>query len=241
MNQDAFVGLVRGASGAGLALALAAGQAPACQGPLAGGDSATIVRLTVAQVTNDRLAVGLPVPTSLGPQHLSIECIDSVGAVRIYRVTPWILEHWHPYLVATSAIGVHPLGGFPAPDPRSVVAQASLAARSKLDAERIARVLARLLDPNGSGDVAFARDSLASNELRVAWRRAARRGFPPDTTVSTITGGTQVRMTVLSHLSRQYPAAWQVVTFVFEFAPSGQLVGWAIRAGESSFAVEAPG
>jgi len=200
-----------------------------------------MVELTMAQVTNDRMAAGLPVPASVEPEMFAIECVDSVGAVRIYRVTPWFFEHWHPYLVAVSAVGVHALGGFPAPDLYPVARGASLVATSRLDAAKTARVLARLLDPNGGGDIEFTEDSLASYELRVAWRRAARSGFPHDTLVQTARGGIQVRVTGLSHLAWQFPAGWQVVTFSFEFAPSGRLIAWAVRVGEFSYAVQTPG
>jgi hypothetical protein len=233
--------LARVACGASLLLVTAMRSTGACQSVAPPVDSAAIVELTMRQLALDRAALGLPLPSGLGGDQLLIERLDSVGRVQIYRVTPWVLQHWHPYLVAACATGVHPLGGFPAPAPLSVASQAGVLAKSDPEVVRLARTFAKLLDPNGSGDIAFVQDSLSSDELRMAWSRAARRGFPDDTIVRTLTGGAQVRLTVLSHLARQYPPAWQPVTFVFEFGASGELEAWAMRTAEPSFALDRPG
>lgn len=240
MRQPAARSFSHRACYAGLVLVVATRPAAASQGSIARADSA-IVDLTVRQITLDRMALGLPVPAGLGGDQLSIERIDSVGPAQIYRVTPWIFQHWHPYLVAVSATRASPLGGFPAPEPLPFASEAGLMVRSEQDAQRLGRVFAKLLDPNGSGVVAFAQDSLTSDELRLAWQRAARRGLPTDTALRTQAGGIHVRLTVLSRLARQYPPAWQPVTFVFEFGASGQFKAWAMRIGEASFALDKPG
>lgn len=240
MNHDFLARVSRSLSGACLVIAAVISPSAACQSQLMGSDSTAVLELVTSQLIVDRLAVGLPVPERLGPEQFSLEPFDSVGPIRVYRVTARVLEHWHPYLVAVSAGAVHPLGGFPAPEVLSTASLVDLSPRSLPEASRMAGTWATLLDPYGSGDVAFARDSLASNELKVAWRRAARSGLPRDTTIQTPSGGRQVRITVLSHRSRQYPAAWQPVSFVFEFDSYGRVVVWTMRLGESSYALEGP-
>lgn len=199
-------------------------------------DSRAIARFALAQVRIDRLAAGLPTP-ALGPEGVSIDVIDSSGTVRIYRVTPWILEHWHPYLVAVSDVGIYGLGGFPAPEPSRVFVGGIGQAQDTSQAKQFARKLAQMLDPYGSGDVSFPGDSMKSDELRLAWRRAAREGFLADTVIRGASGHV-VRMTVLSHLSRQYPMAWQAVTFVFELGHNAELSGWSMRTGKPVYAID---
>ncbi len=199
-------------------------------------DSSAIARFVLAQVRIDRLGAGLPTPP-LGPEGVSIDVIDSSGAVRVYRVTPWILEHWHPYLVAVSDVGMHGLGGFPAPEPCRVFVGGNDQVQNTSQARQIASKLAQLLDPYGGGEISFPADSMKNDELRLAWRRAAREGFLADTVIRGASSHV-VRITVLSHLSRQYPMAWQRVTFVFELGHNAELSGWSMRTGRPVYAVD---
>jgi hypothetical protein len=200
-------------------------------------DSAAIAHFVLSQVRVDRIVAGLPTPT-FGVEAISIEPFDSLGSLRIYRVTPWILEHWHPYLVGVSSSGLHGLGGFPCPDFARAISASGTGWYTQLDVPSIARRLSRLLDPNGSGDIAFIGDSTKTEELRLAWRRAIREGFPKDSTGTNDSVQRFVRINILSHRTKQYPPAWQRVTFAFEFGPNKELLSWTTVVGPASYAIE---
>ena len=195
-------------------------------------DATAAIRLAAVQIAVERSTAGLPVPQPLESQQFSVETLHYPFRLKIQRLTPWVLPHWHPYTVAIGPHGVHPLGGFSGPDLLALAAEAELTAGSDAEAKQVAKLLAALADPNGSGEILFHQDSLSDSATRLLWSRAARIGFPPDTIEHVQGGGIRVRLTVLSALPRQFPAAKQIVTLAFEFSASGRLTGWSARSGE---------
>jgi len=199
-------------------------------------DTAAVFAVVHSQLAVERSVLGRALRSDTTRQPLTLDDLQLAPElpVQFYRVTPWAISHWHPYVVALTEACVLRLGGFTAPDLYALGRFLRMDPRHEDSVWQVAQFLAVAADPNGAFRIVVPRSAHPGDStLVVAWERHRERGWPEDAVVRPDTGGAQVALTVLSQSERTPGQPWYPIAYAFQFGSNGALLAWASRKGRA--------
>lgn len=198
-------------------------------------DTAAVRSVVSSQLAAERNVLGREAGRDNASEPLTFEHLDFGRDLpaSFYRVTPWAISHWHPYIVAVKDSTIFRLGGFTNSD----VARLGEVMLIDLAEDRsvwgTVEILVSALDPNGAHQLLLPRLGPASDSIAVnAWRERKEPWWPDDSIGRLPNGRIQVVLTVLSRAEHIPVRPWYPIVYAFEFDVHGALVAWATRKGD---------
>ena len=216
-----------------LTLAFGSGTQQASQSPPV--DTVAIYRVVSSQLAVERYVLGREVRNDSPNEPLKLEQLDFGRNLpaSFYRVTPWAISHWHPYIVAVKDSTILRLGGFTTSDVTALGEGMLVDVAEDRSVWNTVEVLVNALDPNGAHQLVLPRLGLASDSTVVsAWREQQEPWWPVDSLVRLPDGRIQVVLTVLSRAEHIPVRPWHPMVYAFEFDAHGTLLAWATRKGD---------
>lgn len=213
---------------------VSSGWEPTARPPEQPFDTAFVRDAVARQLAVDRAILGRDLSTDLSSEPFAVERLD-LGAglgIHFYRVTPWGISHWHPYILAMRDSVLVRLGGFGSPEVQTLGRWLHLDHREDSAFWDAALILATAGDPNGAACLAVPRSRRERDAPVIeAWAERRDASWPADAIARLPDGRVRIVLTVLSRADRLPGTPWYPVVWAFEFNDHGVLAVWASRKG----------